>query len=581
MGALFYYELVRLARRPQRMLIRCGYILAVFVTLFVVCEIRFPGQTGTGISVSGDEMAKVAKKLVALILTAQTAAVILLTPVYVSDVIAGDRERGTLDLLLTSQLSERQIVLGKLLARSLDLCYLFLAGLPVLLVSQLWGAVDPFAVAFAFLVTFLNVFSVGALCALVSAAASTRARALMSSYSIVWYFVFLCSGCCCLTPSATFDQLAGGAARTLMASLPVPYLAPFLAARAAVVVLVICVTANALIAYVSIRMAATALNPLARRRGGKSQAGSKASRATFRGVFGEWSNENNRLSLQPRPLPPMSDRPLLWRELSSSSMFARFLEANIFPQWRLFLFVAAILLLPLLPLRWLAKVHGPTLTGFWLAGRIALLVPLALGCAVVAMRSAESLGRDRDSRTLDSLLALPVSRSELFDVKWIGALLRFRGFAYVAAAVAAVDLVVGGLRFDRLPLLAVGVAVHSAFFASLGLWLSLVCRTTLAARVTMAVVLIVAAGFAVFAGNELDWLGLRTRAVPQWVATAEAVLPPASWWSLALSPDDAGLTARNYADRSVTAGVAVMAFAALAVLLRADALRRFRNLGLG
>jgi hypothetical protein len=277
-------------------------------------------------------------------------------------------------------------------------------------------------------------------------------------------------------------------------------------------------------------------------------------------------------------LPPIGDRPLLWRELGGFA-FGN-LEANIFPHWRLFLFVAVFMLAPLVPLRWLAQVDKPTLTMLWLAGRYALLAPLALGCVVVAMRAAGSLGRDRDARRLDSLLTLPVSRSELLGAKWLGALLPGSAVAYtVVAGVAVVHLAIGGLHPGRLILLAVGVTIHVAFFASLGVWLSLVCRTTLAARVTMGVVLIVVVGFAAWVGGELGWLGLRTRAVPDWVATAEAVLPPAAWWSLTLSANDPGLTARPVVDHFVMATIALMSFAALATALWMDALRRFRRFG--
>jgi ABC-type transport system involved in multi-copper enzyme maturation permease subunit len=578
-GALFYYELFRLARRPRLVLIRCGYILAVFVTVFVICKIRHPGYAGGGTPMSRDELSEAAKKLVQLLLMAQTVAVVLLTPAYMSDVIAGERERHTLDLLLTSQLSERQIVLGKLLARSLHLCCLFLAGIPVLLVSQSWGGVDYRAVAVAFLVTFLNVFSVGALCTLASAGAPTRTSALISTYAWAWYiFLSVCSGCC-LTPSAVFQTLTGDKASTGLASLPIPFVAGIAARSAAVVVLIFCVTANALIAYVSIRQAATVLNPFARGRGDKVTPASKGSvRALLSNALRrEWSSEGLQSRIPRLPLPPIGDRPLLWRELGGFGFVGK---ATIIAHWRLVLFVGVFMLAPLVPLRWLPQVDKPTLTALWLAGRFALLVPLALGCAVVAMRSAGSLGRDRDARRLDSLLTLPVSRSELLGAKWLGALLPGSAVAYTwAAGVAVVHLAIGGLHPGRLILLAVGVTIHAVFFASLGVWLSLVCRTTLSARVTMGVVLIVLGGFAAWVGGEPGWLGLRTRAVPGWVATAEAVLPPAAWWSLTLSANDPGLRARPAVDHSVMAFMAVMTFAALAAALWMDALRRFRRFG--
>src|SRR5205085_1190966 len=62
----------------------------------------------------------------------QYGAVYLLVPLFVAPVIAAERERKTLDLVLTTSLRDRQIVLGKLASRLAVVALLVLAGLPLL-----------------------------------------------------------------------------------------------------------------------------------------------------------------------------------------------------------------------------------------------------------------------------------------------------------------------------------------------------------------------------------------------------------------------------------------------------------------
>ena len=74
---------------------------------------------------------------------AQTLAVILLTPALVAGVVAEERQRKTLQYLLTSCLTSVEIVLGKLAARMLILAVLFGVGMPILAMLCFFGGVDP------------------------------------------------------------------------------------------------------------------------------------------------------------------------------------------------------------------------------------------------------------------------------------------------------------------------------------------------------------------------------------------------------------------------------------------------------
>ncbi len=75
--------------------------------------------------------------------TAAEAAIALLVPVYAAGAVASERERRTLSVLLTTELSAGQILAEKLLGRIAPVLSLFLVGLPLAAVVYGLGGVTP------------------------------------------------------------------------------------------------------------------------------------------------------------------------------------------------------------------------------------------------------------------------------------------------------------------------------------------------------------------------------------------------------------------------------------------------------
>jgi len=138
------------------------------------------------------------------------------------------------------------------------------------------------------------------------------------------------------------------------------------------------------------------------------------------------------------------------------------------------------------------------------------------------------------------------------------------------------------------------LAAHIAFLASVGVWLSLASRTTLWARVTMAMVLLVFLGISlrsmlpdVRVGNGVQSSATSPGPLPwdllpwrRFVAESGANAPGA-WWFLAFSPDDYGAalsTGNSYfVGRLVVAEGGILGYALAARLLWALACRRFKD----
>src|SRR5262245_43882717 len=122
LGPHFFYDLIRLARRGRSTVVRITYGFFLLFGLCLVYAHQFnldPLKVifAPGPVLPANALARFAETFVSAILMMQILAVFLLTPAYVAGAIAEEREAGTLDLLFTTHLTDREIVLGKLFAR--------------------------------------------------------------------------------------------------------------------------------------------------------------------------------------------------------------------------------------------------------------------------------------------------------------------------------------------------------------------------------------------------------------------------------------------------------------------------------
>jgi ABC-type transport system involved in multi-copper enzyme maturation permease subunit len=130
--------------------------------------------------------------------------------------------------------------------------------------------------------------------------------------------------------------------------------------------------------------------------------------------------------------------------------------------------------------RWIGASVNPvarlTVTG------AAMFLGLGLG-----VRAAGSVARERQQRTLDGLFSLPVSRAELLRAKWVGPIFWAQRWLWTTAVVGVVALLMGGVHPLGFMAAAVQVVGWLAFTNTLGLWLSVGCRTATRATVYLIV----------------------------------------------------------------------------------------------
>jgi ABC-type transport system involved in multi-copper enzyme maturation permease subunit len=530
-GPVLRYELVRLARRGQLVALRGLYVGLLLVAVGLVYLRWAGGSGGDGPLARGRvapaDLPRVGASFFRAFLLVQSAAVLLLTPALTAGAVAEERERRTLEFLLTTHLADREILLGKLGARLAGLAMVVLAGLPVLSLLELLGGVDPNLVLASFAATAVSLASLGAF-SLLQSTLHRRARdAVFRTYAFL--AVYLLAGTCCaptvftavgasvswpgalvagLHPAWAWALLDRSVARPggLDAALP-PVLAGYAAVQGCVALVCLAGAARNLRREPGGRPGEPWPAPAVRTpRGGHPAPGPRPRPA-------------GRLAWEPLPWggprPPVGDRPVLWKERHVGPSSG---PGGVLREMAL---VWGVIGLSLAASTFVLVVIGGVVAGglFEMTNVWARVVvpPVALLAVVkIAVRAAGSLSGEREIQTLDGLLTTPLADREIVRDKFLGSVLAAGPFGGIVGVAWALGLVTGGVHPLSFLLLLAAAAAYAGFAAALGLWCSLRCRTTWrATALTAALLLAVTLGHwlvnlaepaVVASSNVQDWL---------------------------------------------------------------------------
>ena len=116
----------------------------------------------------------------------QLFLVIFIVPGLTGAAIAGERDRQTLDLLLSTQVSALWIVLGKILASLSYVFLLMVAALPLFSLVFLFGGVSPGQVALAFVISLVSALTLGTIGVFLSVLIRRGPPATVSAYAVTF-----------------------------------------------------------------------------------------------------------------------------------------------------------------------------------------------------------------------------------------------------------------------------------------------------------------------------------------------------------------------------------------------------------
>ena len=187
LGPVFIYECLANSRRWQTYALRVAGVAALLFSMWTIATFR-----ATPVAVSSwRDYAALGESYFYALIGVELALVMLAAPAATAGAICLDRARGTLDQILVTDLSDSEVVLGKLGARLLPVMGLVACSWPVMAISSLLGGIDPIALALAFAI----IVAVGVFGCTLALALSVWARkpheVIMAVYTC-WAIILVC-----------------------------------------------------------------------------------------------------------------------------------------------------------------------------------------------------------------------------------------------------------------------------------------------------------------------------------------------------------------------------------------------------
>jgi ABC-type transport system involved in multi-copper enzyme maturation permease subunit len=463
-GPVFSREVVTAPRRSRLYVSRAAYVSA----LLVLAATAWLLVTGTQLIRNLGDMARFGAMLFQILAPLQLALAIFFSALLAAAGVSLEKDRRTLVLLLLTNLTNSELVLGKLLASLLNVLVLLAASLPVFMLTALLGGVSFAQIARVFAVTLVTVVAAGSLGSLI---ALWREKTFQTLALTVLALVFwLAAGE--VVAAGVFGAQWLGAPADVWAAAFSPWQAIIVATRPLIeaqdalpyfghaihLFLLFAVAVTVLVNGTAILLVRV-WNP------------SREARAATRDVEEPesiWGMTEESAALK-RQVPARSvhaaagkvrqvwDNPVLWREVRTWAYGRRVLIVRLG-----YLALAALAAYALA-----AMTASETLT--MAAGALVLVPLLVLSLVLVNAQAVTSLTSERDGRALDLLLVTDLTAKEFVFGKLAGVFYNTKEMILLPVALCAFLWWQGAIAGENLLYLAGGLAVMNLFVAVLGI----------------------------------------------------------------------------------------------------------------
>lgn len=502
-GPVFRHEMLSVGRRSRfvvmRTLIGLLMLIVIAISYSVVSEAtRFTQDEGV---ISIRDISQIMAGFYLTFAFGTIIGVIAITPAIVAGAISSERERKTIEYLFTSQLTNSEIILDKVLARLLTIGQMVIVTLPILAILRFMGGVPGEMLLWHFVI----LFSGAMMCLSLSLVASTwneRTRqAISNAYS--WVFLWLIGGglslgmASILDHALDFEILAtpfywlgwalffinpfvtlttyGGVAN---GGLGLGFDAWHVAAQCGV---------QLLVAFALITICALNIRRVHVKNAGKA---------------GKTITKTSKVK---RRVSPFQDRPMLWKEMFTSEVKKskwNWLRQIVVGILALAILVPAIWNLIELLLRGRgAEDYASMLLG--IHGGVGALIILSL-----SSRAASAIPLEKERDTWLSLMATPISASEIIWAKLLGTLYAYRWHFGALLFLNLLGILLSPSYILSTLLLIVILLVVSFAAAMVGIRISLGMESTSKAITsTTAILLAIGGGYLMLVGPMLAFSG--------------------------------------------------------------------------
>lgn len=420
----------------------------------------------------------------------QLLAILLLTPAYVATSVAIEKQRKTIEYLFATDLRNREIVLGKWLARTMNVFMLLLVGVPILFIASLLGGIDLNRLTILVVMTASCTASTAALAMFISVHSNEVRRALGNTYSalilllasplLYFAFVSIADG----VAMHTFNYRGFGEdCHQFIARTGIEYVVqswhPFIFYFQMFespwskpdIGMMFRQAFTMLATHGAITVLLLSLSVLQLRR------------AWLRSVDGP--KKKRRLTM-PKNISPfasrrmraLGDRPMLWKEWFFGE------QRRVGCASRIILIVGVIAFyFPILQMMFESifvsrynRTWQPEGINYYLRATGAILLALAYG--KTAIRAASSIGVERDRDCWISLISTPLTASEMVIGKFVGSMKPFFFILAIMFPMWLLATAMGALSILAIPTMLIVFSTYAVFVAGLGVYQSIRRATT-------------------------------------------------------------------------------------------------------
>lgn len=168
------------SKRRFDLFVRCGYLgILVAIVVFTIAS----GASGGAGSLA--DLAKSSAQLFQTLSYSQLALVCFLAPIFTAGAITQEKDSQTYDILLSTPLTNGQIVLGSMLSRLFFIVALLVSGIPIFSITQIFGGVAIKAIVKSFGIAAATAFITGSLAMAIAVFKVGTRRTIFSFYMFI------------------------------------------------------------------------------------------------------------------------------------------------------------------------------------------------------------------------------------------------------------------------------------------------------------------------------------------------------------------------------------------------------------
>ena len=166
-------------KRRRDLVIRCAYLgLLIFFVISSLASSNFGGQ-------SLGELAKTSASVFQTLSIVQLVLVALLAPVFTAGAITQEKDSQTYDILLSTPLTNAQIIVGSLFSRLFFVFALLISGIPIFAITQIFGGVAISSILMSFLIAAATALVTGAMAMAIATFKVGTRRTIFSFYMLI------------------------------------------------------------------------------------------------------------------------------------------------------------------------------------------------------------------------------------------------------------------------------------------------------------------------------------------------------------------------------------------------------------